>query len=114
MEEIKEALQPVMVELMKLIAVIISVLLVNILTILRNSVKERFVKKRILSWAVAKAIKMEGKEFEKFTNTQKWLRLVEHAEKVGITEAELKRFEADIMGAVENWKNEQKLFGGVE
>ena len=114
MEEIKEALRPLTVEFFKFLAVVVSVLLINILTIIRNSVKDSFVKKRILKWAVNKAIKMEGKEFEKLTNDEKWKRLVSHAEKVGITEAMLKKFEAEIMGAVESWKNDCITFGGVE
>jgi DNA integrity scanning protein DisA with diadenylate cyclase activity len=106
MEEIKEALHPLMVEFFKFLAVVVSLLLINILTIIRNSVKDSFIKRRILKWAVNKAIKMEGKEFEKLTNREKWQRLVSQAEKIGITEAVLIKFEAEIMGAVEEWRND--------
>jgi hypothetical protein len=114
MEEIKEAFHPVIVELMKFLAIGVSLLLVNILTMLRNNVKDSFLKRKVLKWAINKAIKMESKEFAKFTNDEKWARLVEHAKKLGITEAMLKRFEAEIMGAVEQWKNDDIIFRGGE
>jgi hypothetical protein len=112
MEEIKEAFQPVVVEFFKFLAVLASLLLINILTILRSKVKDNWVKNKALSWAINKAIKMEGEEFEKFTNSEKWAHLVEGGAKVGITEAMLKSVEASIMGAVEAWKNDNKLWGG--
>jgi hypothetical protein len=104
-DAIKEAWQPVAVELMKFLAVVVSLLIVNILTILRNRFKDNILKVKILDWAIAKAIKMEGKEFEGWKNSSKWQRLVEHAAKVGITEAMLKKFEAEIMAGVENYKS---------
>jgi hypothetical protein len=112
MAEIKEAFHPVVVEFFKFLTVVVSVLLVNILALLRNSVKDTFLKRKILGWAINKAIKMEDKEFECLTNSEKWARLVRHAEKIGITEAMLLKFEAEIMGAVEQWKNENKLYRG--
>ncbi len=105
MEEIREALQPLALEFLKFLAVVVSVLLINILTILRNSVKDSFIKRKVLNWAINKAIKMEGEAFKDFTNEKKWERLVYHAERVGIKEKDLLRFEAEIMGAVEEYLN---------
>jgi len=108
MEEIKQAFNMLVLEVLKFLGLVASILVVNFLTILRNNVKNNIIKRKVLDWAVSKAIKMEGDEFAKFTNTEKWARLVENAAKVGITEDMLKQFESDIIGAVEEWKNCKK------
>ncbi len=106
---ITDALQSFWAEAFKLLGVVVCLIITKLLGTMTTQVKDSFWKRKILDWAIEKAIKMEDAKFEALTNSQKWERLVEHANKLGITEAILKKFEAEIMAGVEAWKNQRRL-----
>lgn len=105
MSGIKEAWQPVIDNFLKFLAVLVVALIMNILTILRNQVKDNIFKRKFLDWAIAKAIKLAKEKSEQLTNSEKWEELVKKAAKLGVTEAMMKKHEAEIMAGVEKWNN---------
>jgi hypothetical protein len=108
MEEIKEALQPLIIDALKLLGVIACLLATNILTIIKNKVKHSYIKNKIFDLAVNKALKIEG--LKGLSGNDKWIRLVDVLGKAGIKEKDLLEIEAEVMAKVnEEYKNIRRI-----